>query len=91
MNRLKLQAIACPNQKFALVGYSQGAGVMHAAAKDIPIYLYSRIKSIVMFGDPYHRLGDALSRFPVGLNSKVKQVCAPGDPVSDISATNHGC
>ena len=55
---------------------------MHAAAKDIPIHLYSRIKSLVMFGDGYHRLGDVLSRFPVGLNSKVMQICADGDPVS---------
>lgn len=54
---------------------------MHAAAKDIPIRLYSRIKSIVMFGDPYHRLGDIFSRFPVGLNNKVMQICADGDPV----------
>jgi cutinase len=81
VNRLKAQAAACPKQTFSLVGYSQGAGVMHAAAKDIPITLYPRIKSLVMFGDGYHRLGDLLSRFPIGLNSKVKQVCAPGDPV----------
>ncbi|KAK4033689.1 cutinase-domain-containing protein [Parachaetomium inaequale] len=83
VNRLRSQAAACPNQTFSLVGYSQGAGVMHAAAKDIPIHLYSRIKSLVMFGDGYHRLGDVLSRFPVGLNSKVMQVCADGDPVCD--------
>lgn len=54
---------------------------MHAAAKDIPVRLYSRIKSLVMFGDGYHRLGDTLSMFPLGLNSKVMQVCASGDPV----------
>ena len=55
---------------------------MHAAAEDIPWQLYGRIKSIVMFGDPYHRLGATLSRFPIGLNEKVLQVCAEGDPVS---------
>ena len=87
MSRLRSQAAACPNQKFALVGYSQGAGVMHAAAKDIPISLYSRIKSLVMFGDGYHRLGDLLSRFPLGLNHKVMQICADGDPVSSDSVT----
>jgi hypothetical protein len=58
---------------------------MHAAAKDIPISLYSRIKSLVMFGDGYHRLGDVLSRFPLGLNHKVMQICADGDPVSNDS------
>lgn len=55
---------------------------MHAAAEDIPANLYSRISALVMFGDSYHRLGSTLSRFPTGLNEKVKQVCAPGDPVS---------
>jgi cutinase len=83
VNRLKRQAIACPRQTFSLVGYSQGAGVMHSAAKDIPLYLYPRIKSLVMFGDGYHRLGPVLSRFPTGLNEKVMQICAPGDPVRD--------
>lgn len=55
---------------------------MHAAAQDIPLTLYPKIKSLVMFGDGYLRLGGTLSRFPTGLNQKVKQVCAPGDPVS---------
>jgi len=55
---------------------------MHTAAKDIPLSLYPRIKAIVMFGDPAHRIGGLLSRFPVGLNSKVLEVCADGDPVS---------
>ncbi|PKS04923.1 hypothetical protein jhhlp_008289 [Lomentospora prolificans] len=82
VNRLKAQAAACPNQLFSLVGYSQGAGVMHAAADDIPVSLYPRIKSLVMFGDGYNRLG-ALGRFPIGLNTKAKQVCASGDPTCD--------
>lgn len=82
VNRLTSQAAACPQQTFALVGYSQGAGVMHAAAEDIPRSLYPRIKSLVMFGDGYNRLGGTLGRFPIGLNEKAKQVCAPGDPVS---------
>jgi hypothetical protein len=55
---------------------------MHAAADKIPRTLYSKIKSLVMFGDGYYRLGDTLSRFPAGLNDKVRQVCADGDPVS---------
>lgn len=60
---------------------------MHAAARDIPVSLYSRIESLVMFGDGYLRLGSLLSRFPVGLNHKVMQICADGDPVSDSSVT----
>jgi hypothetical protein len=64
---------------------------MHAAAKDIPINLYSRIKSLVMFGDGYHRLGDVLSRFPLGLNHKVMQVCADGDPVNNDPSLQRLC
>ncbi|KAK1638878.1 cutinase-domain-containing protein [Colletotrichum phormii] len=87
VNRLKSQAVACPNQNFSLVGYSQGAAVMHAAAADIPAELYSRIKSLVMFGDGYLKLGASLSKFPAGLDEKVRQVCAAGDPVCDASGT----
>lgn len=82
VNRLTTQAATCPGQTFSLVGYSQGAAVMHAAARNIPRSLYPRIKSLVMFGDGYFRLGGTLSRFPFGLDEKVMQVCAEGDPVS---------
>ncbi|KAK7445679.1 hypothetical protein CaCOL14_002249 [Colletotrichum acutatum] len=87
VNRLKSQAAACPNQNFSLVGYSQGASVMHAAAADIPAELYGRIKSLVMFGDGYLKLGASLSKFPAGLNEKVRQVCAAGDPICDAGGT----
>ncbi|KAJ0298224.1 hypothetical protein COL516b_010147 [Colletotrichum fioriniae] len=87
VNRLKSQAAACPNQNFSLVGYSQGAAVMHAAAADIPAKLYGRIKSLVMFGDGYLKLGASQSKFPAGLNEKVRQVCAAGDPVCDANGT----
>ncbi|KAK1541490.1 cutinase [Colletotrichum paranaense] len=87
VNRLKSQAAACPNQNFSLVGYSQGAAVMHAAAADIPAELYGRIKSLVMFGDGYLKLGASLSKFPAGLNEKARQVCAAGDPVCDANGT----
>ncbi|WYZ42517.1 hypothetical protein EsH8_VI_000216 [Colletotrichum jinshuiense] len=87
VNRLISQAVACPKQTFSLVGYSQGAGVMHAAADNIPTALYGRIKSLVMFGDGYLRLGANASKFPAGLNEKVRQVCAPGDPVCDPAGT----
>jgi cutinase len=65
IQRLNAQIKACPEQTFALVGYSQGAGVMHAAmnspgpsvpklttrAKLDPAAL-PKIKALVMFGDP---------------------------------------
>lgn len=80
VSRLKSQSQLCPNQTFALVGYSQGASVMHRAADDIPKSLHSKIKALVMFGDPSQRFGSG--KFPAGLQEKVLQNCADGDPVS---------
>ena len=81
VNRLVGQSTACPQQTFVLVGYSQGAGVMHSAAKDIPVSLYPKIKALVMFGDPNLRLGILGDEFPAALRSKVLQNCARGDSV----------
>jgi len=66
INRLNNQNKACPDQKFALVGYSQGAGVMHAAlgpspGRELPLLsnrpkldesVLPKILAVVMFGDP---------------------------------------
>jgi hypothetical protein len=51
INHLKAQSSKCPNQKYALVGYSQGAGVIHEAMKTIDASLYPKIIALVMFGD----------------------------------------
>jgi cutinase len=67
ISRLNKQNKECPEQKFAIVGYSQGAGVWHAAmgpspGKELPLLPPNRpkldesallkIKAAVMFGDP---------------------------------------
>jgi hypothetical protein len=51
INHLKVQSSQCPDQKYALVGYSQGAGVIHQAMKRIDASLYPKIVALVMFGD----------------------------------------
>ncbi|KAG9254859.1 cutinase-domain-containing protein [Emericellopsis atlantica] len=82
VNRIVSQAEACPDQTFALVGYSQGATIMHRAARDIPEALYDRIVALAMFGDPYLRysFGDD---FPAPLREKLLQNCAEGDATCD--------
>jgi len=74
IKRLNTQHAACPNQKFALVGYSQGAGVMHGVfAPTHPSYpgsdavrptlnpdVIPKILALVMFGDPGFRGGFGL-------------------------------
>ncbi|KAL6158225.1 hypothetical protein ACJQWK_07990 [Exserohilum turcicum] len=89
VQRLTSQSSACPNQTFSLVGYSQGASIMHRAAAQLPTSLFPKIKSVVMFGDPNLRLGEVGDEFPEGLQAKVLQVCAKGDPVCDSGSCQY--
>jgi cutinase len=79
VDRLTSQSQACPEQKFALVGYSQGAMVMHAAAPKIPQDVVPKIAAFVMFGDPLLRRGSG--KFPGSMAEKTYENCAPGDMV----------
>jgi cutinase len=96
ISRLNKQSKTCPQQKFALVGYSQGAGVMHGVfgpggpdpRPKLDPDVIPKIVAVVMFGDPGFRVTTgAMSRFmpqfPPPLQSKLKENCAAGDPVSD--------
>ncbi|KAF2436099.1 alpha/beta-hydrolase [Tothia fuscella] len=77
--RLAAQDLACPQQKFALVGYSQGAGVMRRATPSIPPGMQqSKILAMAMFGDPGLKRN---SQFPATLQAKLLENCAVGDPV----------
>ena len=42
----------CPNTKVVLSGYSQGAMLVHNAAKSLPAATTSKIAAVVTFGDP---------------------------------------
>jgi uncharacterized membrane protein YgcG len=50
IRRITTQAKACPNQKFALGGHSQGGVVVTAAIPQIPRELISRIVAVTNFG-----------------------------------------
>ncbi|KAH8155087.1 uncharacterized protein LAJ45_00096 [Morchella importuna] len=67
-------ATQCPGSKIVLSGFSQGAQVVHKAAKRIPSALYANVGAIVLFGDPNN--GDS---FPGSLNANVKTFCHFGD------------
>jgi cutinase len=101
INRLNKQVKACPEQLFSLVGYSQGAGVVHGifeyenrtypgAVGSRPTLdqasTLSKISTMVTFGDPGFR-GDykLVYRIPSELQSKLKINCSHGDPVSTSS------
>jgi cutinase len=102
--RLNKQHAECPNQKFALVGYSQGASVMHGIfAEKLAPYpgsaperqklsqdVIPSILALVMFGDPGFKntgigpLGTQ-PKFPPALFERLRENCAPRDPVCDPS------
>jgi hypothetical protein len=81
--RLNQMSKECPDMKFAIVGYSQGAGVMHAAAASFSAEVKPKIIAAVMFGDPAHKGGPG---YFSGI--KTMNVCNAGnakslpDPVS---------
>jgi cutinase len=80
LKRLNQQATQCPKEKFAIVGYSQGAAVMHSAAAKISPAIQQRIVAVVMYGDP----GRTRQKFPATLQSRLFENCAKGDFVSHI-------
>ena len=49
-NRIKDQFQKCPNEKIAIVGYSQGAMAMHLAATQFDKNTQDKIIAAVMFG-----------------------------------------
>jgi len=57
IQRLTTKDKECPDMKYAIVGYSQGAGVMHSADRSIPASIRPKILAAVMFGDPSHKSG----------------------------------
>jgi type IV secretory pathway VirJ component len=81
IDRLTGQITACPSQKFALVGYSQGARVMRAASVELNRTTYPKILALVMFGDRGMRELN-ITQFPEELQAKLFENCAPRDPVS---------
>jgi hypothetical protein len=86
--RLTHQVQACPDQTFAIVGYSQGAAVMHAAAAKFEPAVVSKIVAAVMFGDPSFRSAKGGNMFPGAIQGKLMENCNPGDPVSLLVSTS---
>ena len=94
VNHVKSQAAACPNQRFVLVGYSQGAnvvdnsiGVSSAGAvvgspivATIPAALEPRVAAVLLFGNPIRALGKSVTGVYQG---RTVDFCAHGDPICE--------
>jgi hypothetical protein len=86
IKRLNGQNKACPDQKFALVGYSQGGTIMHMAlgSSTLDKSVFPKILAIVLFGDAgFKGKYDITSgpAIPPELRSKVRENCNHKDIV----------
>ncbi|KAI4528870.1 alpha/beta-hydrolase, partial [Schizophyllum commune Loenen D] len=54
---LETQAVACPDQRFILSGYSKGAMVVHLASLDLSAEEKAKVCGVSVFGDPYDEDG----------------------------------
>ncbi|KAF7906579.1 hypothetical protein EAF00_000858 [Botryotinia globosa] len=64
----------CPSAKLVLSGYSQGAQLVHKAAKTLSAAVTAKIAAVVVFGDPNY--GQAVGTVP---SSKVLSICHDRD------------
>jgi cutinase len=96
VEHVSAEAASCPDQKFVLVGYSQGASVVGQSLglppRDggdppavIPANLSGRIAAVLMFGNPYKAQGVAN---PAPYDAVTLDVCRDGDPVCDPDGGN---
>ncbi|WP_084523568.1 cutinase family protein [Nocardia inohanensis] len=89
VSHLTAQAAECPGQAFVLVGYSQGAAVIHAALgtgavswypnrSQLPAYLADHVAAILLFGDPMEAIGWSV---PGAYLGRTGSWCTSGDPI----------
>ncbi|MEV6428059.1 cutinase family protein [Nocardia sp. NPDC051463] len=83
------QSVDCPDQRFILVGYSQGAVVVHSVLGTgivttlpgiypLPGDLEWKVVAVLLFGDPLRAIGGSV---PGRLSERTVDYCAGGDPV----------
>jgi cutinase len=93
VKRLTSQAKECPKQKFAIVGYSQGARILRMAMKEMETRspeLLSKVVAIATYGDPGARdesAPRAAPALPEVLRPRTVINCVSGDAVSWTEAT----
>lgn len=94
MNHVKAQATACPNQRYILVGYSQGAnvvdnsiGISSAGAvvgspivATLPAAVEPKVAAVLLFGNPIRALGKSVTGT---YQSRTIDFCATGDPICE--------
>ncbi|PWN47544.1 alpha/beta-hydrolase [Violaceomyces palustris] len=79
VNHIQSLAQECPQQKFAIAGYSKGAMVVHESSAGLKGFR-DRIVAAVTFGDPFKMMNGA-GNWPTGDLERVKVFCNKGDPI----------
>jgi cutinase len=101
VNHVQSQAASCPNQRFILVGYSQGAnvvdnsiGISSAGAvvgspivATLPAAVEPKVSAVLLFGNPIRALGKSVTGT---YQSRTLDICAQGDPVCQSGGGNTG-
>jgi cutinase len=95
-NRLAAMAQECPNTRFVLGGYSQGAAVVDmllgipplgdkvgevGSAAPLPQSLASKVAAVAVFGNPATKFGNPVSVAMPPFAGKGIDLCADGDPI----------
>jgi cutinase len=89
-NHVVQTASSCPNTRFVLGGYSQGASVTDIAigirttlgtGSTIPTGLSGRVAAVVVFGNPLGISRQTIAGSSPLYGAKAKEFCATGDPV----------
>jgi len=79
VRRIASQMKECPGERFALVGYSQGGGVISGAAQMLTAEQIAKVDAVVTYG--------AKGTFPAALQKKWLNNCAPGDMCGGLPGT----
>ncbi|MGW0331485.1 cutinase family protein [Streptomyces sp. NPDC003011] len=101
VNHVTSQAASCPNQRFVLVGYSQGAnvvdnsiGISSAGAvvgspivATLPAAVEPKVAAVLLFGNPIRALGKSVTGV---YQSRTLDICAQGDPICENGGGDTG-
>lgn len=99
VDHVRSQSAACPNQRFILVGYSQGANVVDNSlgissdgavvgspiVATVPAALEPRVAAVLLFGNPIRAIGRSVTGT---YQSRTLDLCATGDPVCESGGTD---
>ncbi|WP_329331713.1 cutinase family protein [Streptomyces sp. NBC_00663] len=101
VNHVRQQAASCPNQRFVLVGYSQGANVVDNSigissegavvgspiVATLPNAVEPKVAAVLLFGNPIRALGKSVTGV---YQSRTIDFCATGDPVCENGGNDVG-